>query len=418
VIQYLDGLGELVLGGGLTANEIAALEDGRERAVANLQEAASLTVQGNTLRVQNLTGHKLISGYPEGRRMWIHARWYDAQGTLLREDGAYGPLSVTLDGQPLQVQTLLHVDPPDTRVYEVHFAITKEWAAALVQLGWAPGTPLAFDRVTGAVVATLGGVASQPAGTHRDTFHFALNDTISSDTRIPPYGMSYDEALQRSILPVPASQYGDPGPGGVFDSRDEIALAPPQGAQHATLELLYQPTSWEYVQFLRLSNDGSEAFLAQTGDDLLDAWLHTGMAAPQLMASTTWTSTGPGDPWVNLGFGLAGSNGIPLLVGAGTLQAGSPGSLSLSSALPLAPAMLFVSFTSSPAPFKGGTLVPVPPIAQVAMLVGAGGTAVLQWSAWPAGLPTGFTLYFQHALKDAAALQGVALSNALKATMP
>jgi len=56
------------------------------------------------------------------------------------------------------------------------------------------------------------------------------------------------------------------------------------------LELLYQPTSWEYIQFLYLANDGSNAFLASEGAQLLDAWQNTGMAAPHTMAQTTWAA--------------------------------------------------------------------------------------------------------------------------------
>jgi hypothetical protein len=58
---------------------------------------------------------------------------------------------------------------------------------------------------------------------------------------------------------------------------------------------MYQPTSWEYIQFLDHANDGSVAFLASEGANILDAWLNAGMAtntrmaAPHVMASTTWT---------------------------------------------------------------------------------------------------------------------------------
>jgi hypothetical protein len=76
-----------------------ALNAGKLRAQQQLDLAASLSVTGNTLKVVNLTGHKLISGYPEGRRMWLNVKWYDAGNNLLREDGKYGDLQVTLDGQ-------------------------------------------------------------------------------------------------------------------------------------------------------------------------------------------------------------------------------------------------------------------------------------------------------------------------------
>ena len=49
---------------------------------------------------------------------------------------------------------------------------------------------------------------------------------------------------------------------------------------------MYQPTSWEYIQFLMLANDGSVDFLKDEGKNLLQAWLNTGMAEPHEMAST------------------------------------------------------------------------------------------------------------------------------------
>jgi len=63
-VQYLDIQGRLLLGGGLTAVQIAALNDGKTRAMKQLSEAASLIVNGDTIKIINHTGHKLISGYP------------------------------------------------------------------------------------------------------------------------------------------------------------------------------------------------------------------------------------------------------------------------------------------------------------------------------------------------------------------
>jgi MYXO-CTERM domain-containing protein len=291
VIQYLDGLGRLVIGGGLTPEETAAMNDGATRARQNLAKAASLTVEDDTVRVVNLTAHKLISGYPEGRRMWLNVRWYDDVGTLVAEDGAYGDLAVDLEGVPTTVRTLL--DPASTRVYEAHGAISQEWASQLINLGYSPTMPVAFDPVTGAVTADLGDVAGQAPGTSHETLHFVLNNTVKLDNRIPPYGMRYDEAARRNALPVPEDQYGNPGPGGTYDYFDLVSLNPPLGATYAEIDLLYQPTSWEYIQFLHLANDGSVPFLASTGADLLEAWQATGMAEPAVVASATWESSAP-----------------------------------------------------------------------------------------------------------------------------
>ena len=166
--------------------------------------------------------------------------------------------------------------------------MTQEWAGQLLGLGTDPNLVLSFDRVTGAVTRTLGELGAQAPGTHHEPFPFALNNQLVKDNRIPPYGMDYDEAEQRNILPVPAGQYGSPGPGGTYQHWDEVVLNPPPGADHATIQLLYQPTSWEYIQFLDLANTGAVEFLADEGRNLRDAWLATGMADPRVMASTTW----------------------------------------------------------------------------------------------------------------------------------
>jgi hypothetical protein len=292
VIKQMNAQGTLRLGGGLTARQIEALDAGKDRAIQQLQLAASLAVNGNTLTVTNLTGHKLISGYPEGRRMWLNIKWYDGSGNLLREDGTYGDLNVTLDGLPKVVKTILD---PNARIYESHYAMTQAWATQLINMGKDPGLPLSFNRVSGVVTKTLGQLAEQAAGTYHETFHFVLNNHVAKDNRIPTYGMTYAEARKRNALPVPATQYGSPAVGGTYNHWDTVALNPSAGAAYADIRLMYQPTSWEYIQFLYLANTGQNAFLANEGVNLLNAWLNTGMAEPIAMASTTW-GTAPAPP--------------------------------------------------------------------------------------------------------------------------
>ncbi|MHC1763143.1 MAG: hypothetical protein AB9869_02395 [Verrucomicrobiia bacterium] len=295
-ILYQNAQNTLRLGGGLTAVQIDALKAGKDRALQQLKLAASLKVSGNVLKVFNLTGHKLISGYPEGRRMWLNVKWYDGDDEVLREDGAYGDLVTEIadvNGKALTVKTILNLDDPNTKIYEAHYAMKREWANQLLALGYPPSLPLSFDRVTGAVDYTLDQLAAQDPGTYHETFHFVLNNHVAKDNRIPPYGMSYDEAKKRNALPVPADQFGAPVAGGTYNYWDEVALNPPDGAAYADVQLLYQPTSWEYIQFLYLANTGQNAFLANEGVNLLNAWLNTGMADPVVMASATWGSAPP-----------------------------------------------------------------------------------------------------------------------------
>lgn len=318
-ILYQNSQGTLRLGGGLTTVQISAITAGKDRARQQLNLAASLSVTGNTLRITNLTGHKLISGYPEGRRMWLNVKWYDTNNSLLREDGKYDVVA-SVNGTP--VKSIVNLADPNTKIYEAHYGMTQEWANQLLGLGYSPSLPLSFDRITGAVDYTLGDLAAQGSGTYHETFHFVLNNTVAKDNRIPPYGFNYDDAKVRNALPVPAAQYGSPAAGGTYNYWDEITLNPPAGAAYAEIKLLYQPTSWEYIQFLYLANNQLNTFLANEGVNLLNAWLNTGMAEPHVMASTTWGSappppcTTPGTPQ-NL-IAKAGKKSITLTWSAGT----------------------------------------------------------------------------------------------------
>ena len=140
-------------------------------------------------------------------------------------------------------------------------------------------------------------------------------------------------------------------------------------------------------------------------------------ASPSFDTHIAWFPSLLTEPWTNLLSGLAGVLGTPSLVGAGTLEIGSSGSLVLSAAKPSAFGMLFTSLASTPAPFKGGTLVPVPVLMSFPVATNPGGQLPLAWNSWPSGL-SGASLYLQYAIADAAAPAGVSLSNALRADVP
>ena len=299
MVKYQDSKGQLRLGGGLTQVQRDALDAGKLRAQEHLASAASVAASQApggplTVKVTNLTGHKLITGYPEGRRMWLNLRWYDAGNSLVHEDGAYGPIGRSVPdnaGVIRPVQSLLDLD--ETVLYEAKPGMDQAWAAQLLSLGYPASLPLMYDRDNDEVEHTLGELGAAPPGTAWHTFHFALNNVVLSDTRIPPYGFRYDEARTRSALPVPASQYGGPGPGGTYRYWDERTFPVPAGAARVEVRLFYQQTSWEYVQFLWKANDGLDPFLGQEGRNLLDAWLNVGQAAPFQMVMTTATVTAP-----------------------------------------------------------------------------------------------------------------------------
>ena len=305
LVQYQDTNGVLRLGGGLNETQIAAMEAGTTRAENSLRSTVAMEVSGNDVILTNLSAHKAITGYPEGRRMWLNIKWYDGSGTLLREDGKYGPLDgvavnyTASDGTPKSFtpESLIDLHDPNTKIYEAHYAITQEWAATLMAVNGAHygPIPVSYDRTTGATELTIGELAAQSPGTYHETFHFALNNKVAKDNRIPPYGMSYDTCQTRNCLPVPETQYGNPGPGGTYDYHDTVALNPPAGATGAEITLNYQGTSWEYIQFLWKGNTTpAGAFLADEGVNMLDAWVSAqdkngdSMVKPLEIAWATW----------------------------------------------------------------------------------------------------------------------------------
>jgi len=221
-IKYMNTKGTLRLGGNLTQLQKDALDAGKIRATDMIKSAGTVSAsqQGGVLsvRVTNLMTHKLISGYPEGRRAWLNVKWFDAGGGLVKEDGAYGNIGRSVSdnaGVSWPVQSLL--DLHGTVVYEAKPGMDQGWASQLLALGYPASLALGYDRMTDAPDMTLGELAAEPAGSQHHTFHFVLNNVMTADNRVPPYGFTYDEARRRNALPVPATQFGNPGPGGTFN---------------------------------------------------------------------------------------------------------------------------------------------------------------------------------------------------------
>ncbi|MFH1144901.1 MAG: FlgD immunoglobulin-like domain containing protein [Candidatus Eisenbacteria bacterium] len=223
----------------------AALAAGSARAVSLLQKAALLevavTAEADSYRAQvtitNRTGHKLPTGYPEGRRMWLNLVAYDASEQAIFASGSYD----------LATGTLLHDE--DLAIYEAELGISPALAQAI----------------------------GQSAGT---SFHFVLNDSVYKDTRIPPLGFTNAAYATFGGVPVdpahPGERYGD------GQNWDEPTYALPPETWKVVATLYYQTTSKEYVTFLRDENQTDD-----TGQDFHDLWTANGRAAPVVMISDT-----------------------------------------------------------------------------------------------------------------------------------
>ena len=219
----------------------AAVEAGIDRAAYMLEHAATLGVaaEGGQLvvTVTNQTGHKLPTGYPEGRRIWINVRFFDAADQLLAESGAYDPGSGELS------------HGPETKVYEVH-----------------PGIGDNIDEVVGLPVGP--------------SLHFVLNNRVFDDNRIPPRGFTNAAFQAFGGAPV-GHAYAD----GQY--WDDTSYTVPVGTARAEVRLYYQSTSKEFVEFLR---DENQAPTPNAGTVMYDLWDANGKCPPVLMEEAAWTA--------------------------------------------------------------------------------------------------------------------------------
>ncbi len=204
-----------------------ALLAGVDRAKQQLAMAAAISytaydpvIGSLSFRIQNQTGHKLISGFPEGRRMFVNIKAYDAANNLVYEVNPYDTAAGTLRGLPASYSPN---SPPlgrnevyiDELVYEMH-----------------PTSSLTGET---------------------ETFHFALATGRYKDNRIPPKGFRIDEAYARLCQPV---DHGVDAPGMYTAAEyaggyDDVSVSIQPGAAYVVINLYYQTTSREYIEFLR-----------------------------------------------------------------------------------------------------------------------------------------------------------------------
>lgn len=117
---------------------------------------------------------------------------------------------------------------------------------------------------------------------------------------------------------------------------------------------------------------------------------------------------------VDLGSALAGTGGTPSLAGDGFACDGDTVTVTLSNALPNAPAFLAFGVGQINAPFKGGTMVPNITVgAFIPLTVSGAGTIVLPL-LWPAGVVAGIPFDFQYWIVDGGGPFGWSASNALE----
>ncbi|GJM09136.1 MAG: cytochrome c [Lysobacteraceae bacterium] len=202
------------------------MENSAQWAEAMLQQAAELSIesvaydsatgQGSlSVRVVNQSGHKLPSGYAEGRRMWIQVVVKDGNSDIVWQDGVFdeptGDLATS--GQ--------------TKIYE---ALQGRWNLL--------GTN-SCDVVD---------------GDGNKQFHLVLNNCIAKDNRIPPYGFRGGGNVE--VAPVGYNYPTVPGQSDRlvhWDDTDYGFTIPAATVTPIEVEvsLNYQTSSKDYIEFLR-----------------------------------------------------------------------------------------------------------------------------------------------------------------------
>ena len=213
----------------LTSETVA---DSISRAQGMLAAASDLEVTKENsqlkVRITNQSGHKLPTGYHEGRRMWINVKYFDASHAMIAESGAFDPQTSTLSAG-------------DTKVYE---------------------------NVQGmdAFMATLTGNAPG-AGNHH-----ILNNVVLKDNRIPPRGFTNSGFAAVNASPVGAT-YAD----GQY--WDDTNFTIPHNARTVEVRVMFQHTAKEFVDFLAAENTTDA-----TGFVVQQQWQNTGKSAPVQMS--------------------------------------------------------------------------------------------------------------------------------------
>lgn len=217
---------------------------------------------GVAVRVTNLSGHKLPTGYVEGRRMWLNVTARDAEGDLFWQSGAYDFATAEL------------TEDPQVKIYHAEPGIWDANGTGECDTEDALGNP---------------------------QFHFVLNNCYAVDNRIPPLGFTGGDHVE--TRPV-AYTYPETFPGsGVlvnYDVTDYQIPVPAGAVLPLTLEatLYYQTASRDYVEFLRdeaVNNGFPDDCLPRStglptmsrGEILYDVWERYGRSAPVDMASDT-----------------------------------------------------------------------------------------------------------------------------------
>ena len=165
---------------------------------------------------------------------------------------------------------------------------------------------------------------------------------------------------------------------------------------------------WDYAFYVHLASYDrghrlrfSEGTRSRENDDLtIFAGVAKGPRAfgEETIADRQWNGTihYTPVPWDDLGHGLGGPSGLPVLTGSGSLLPGTGAKILLTNAPSRALAFLIIGFSTWYEPFNGGTLVPALDL-YMPLRTDSSGSLRLE-GEWPADLVQGTPIYLQYGI--------------------
>jgi hypothetical protein len=257
-----------------------------------------------TVRITNEAGHKLPTGFAEGRQMWIHISAVDSAGNPVFESGYrkdfHGVQGLARYEEKVYGSPVTLIDP--IKVYE-HVSLAKNYDPFTLPDTNGCTDWNILDYSTGDPET---GVTWQPdcSVSHLDKeFHFVLLNYVEKDNRIPPRGWipeayAADGAFVVDHAMPDYDRYIDENgdPINYDETTYTFDVSGAAGDVDVTVEVLYQTFNEHFMEFLdnvdtetmeyaggrarnapctdRNPRDGSTAYCdAQTwGDILYDIW--------------------------------------------------------------------------------------------------------------------------------------------------
>lgn len=157
-----------------------------------------------TVRVTNLSGHKIPSGFPAGQRMWLGLVVKDSTGAVVYQSG--------------------HYDPASARLYN-DASMTGLDRALSPTIDEASNAVMVYEKATGTCAGAPMRCTESPD---------LLNDTILFDNRIPPLGYDYAAA----------------GPlGGAFWSYEPATLVPFEDPSRYPADASGYSRNWDEINY-------------------------------------------------------------------------------------------------------------------------------------------------------------------------